>query len=63
MYPEEHCKKAIEMLKEINANDDLIHTINILFNINIQNLMSKGSIEKDIELINKNQGEIYENIY
>ena len=27
MYPEEHCKKSIEMLKEINANDDLIHAI------------------------------------
>ena len=27
MYPEEHCKKAPEMLKEINANDELIHAI------------------------------------
>lgn len=27
MYPEEHCKRAPEMLKEINANDELIHAI------------------------------------
>ncbi len=27
MYPEEHCKKAPELLKEINANDELIHAI------------------------------------
>lgn len=26
-YPEEHCKKAPELLKEINANDELIHAI------------------------------------
>ncbi len=27
MYPEEHCKKAPEILKEINASDELIHAI------------------------------------
>lgn len=27
MYPEEHCKKALEILKEINASDELIHAI------------------------------------
>lgn len=27
MYPEEHCQKAPEMLKEINANDELVHAI------------------------------------
>ena len=27
MYPEEHCKKTPELLKEINANDELIHAI------------------------------------
>ena len=27
MYPEEHCKKAPEMLKEINASDELIRAI------------------------------------
>lgn len=27
MYPEEHCEKAPEMLKEINASDELIHAI------------------------------------
>ena len=27
MYPEEHCKKAPELLKEINANDELIHAV------------------------------------
>jgi len=26
-YPEEHCKKAPELLKEINASDDMIHAI------------------------------------
>ena len=26
-YPEEHCKKAPELLAEINANDDMIHAI------------------------------------
>lgn len=26
-YPEEHCKKAPELLKEINANDDFIHAV------------------------------------
>lgn len=26
-YPEEHCKKAPEILKEINANNELIHAI------------------------------------
>lgn len=27
MYPDEHCKKAPEILKEINANDELIHAV------------------------------------
>lgn len=27
MYPDEHCKKAPEMLKEINASDELIHAV------------------------------------
>lgn len=27
MYPEEHCKKAPELLKEINANEEMIHAI------------------------------------
>ena len=27
MYPDEHCKKAPEMLKEINCDDKLIHAI------------------------------------
>ena len=27
MYPEEHCIKAPELLKEINASDELIHAI------------------------------------
>lgn len=27
MYPEEHCKKAPELLKEINAEDELIHAV------------------------------------
>ena len=27
MYKEEHCKKAPEMLKEINANNELIHAV------------------------------------
>ena len=26
-YPEEHCKKAPELLKEINASDEMIHAI------------------------------------
>ncbi len=26
-YPEEHCKKAPELLKEINASDELIHAV------------------------------------
>ena len=26
-YPEEHCKKATELLKEINASDELIHAV------------------------------------
>ena len=26
-YPEEHCKKAPELLKEINASEDMIHAI------------------------------------
>ena len=26
-YPEEHCKKAPELLKEINATDEMIHAI------------------------------------
>lgn len=26
-YPEEHCKKAPELLKEIEANDEMIHAI------------------------------------
>ena len=26
-YPEEHCKKAPELLKEINASDEVIHAI------------------------------------
>lgn len=26
-YPDEHCKKAPEMLKEINASDELIHAV------------------------------------
>ena len=26
-WPEEHCKKAPELLAEINASDDLVHTI------------------------------------
>ena len=27
MYPEEHCKKAPEILKEIDADDNLVHAI------------------------------------
>jgi len=27
MYPEEHCKKAPEILKEINSSEELIHAI------------------------------------
>lgn len=27
LYPEEHCKKCIEMLKEENVGDDIIHSI------------------------------------
>ena len=27
MYPDEHCKKAPELLKEINADDKLIHAV------------------------------------
>ncbi len=27
MYPEQHCKKAPELLKEINASDDFIHSV------------------------------------
>lgn len=27
MYPEEHCKKAVELLKEAGAGDDLIHAV------------------------------------
>ncbi len=27
MYPEEHCKKAPEILKEINTNDEIIHAV------------------------------------
>ena len=26
-YPEEHCKKAPELLKEIDANEELIHAV------------------------------------
>lgn len=26
-YPEEHCKKAPELLKEINASDEMVHAI------------------------------------
>lgn len=26
-YPDEHCKKAPDLLKEINANDELIHAV------------------------------------
>ncbi len=26
-YPEEHCKKAPELLKEINASDELVHAV------------------------------------
>ena len=26
-YPDEHCKKAPELLKEINASDDMVHAI------------------------------------
>ena len=26
-YPDEHCKKAPELLKEINANDEFVHAI------------------------------------
>ena len=26
-YPEEHCKKAPELLKEINANNEMVHAI------------------------------------
>ena len=26
-YPDEHCKKAVELLKEINASDEMIHAI------------------------------------
>lgn len=26
-YPEQHCKKAPELLKEINADDDFIHSV------------------------------------
>ena len=27
MYPEEHCKKAPELLKEIDTNDEIIHAV------------------------------------
>ena len=27
MYPDEHCKKAPEILKEINTNDEIIHAV------------------------------------
>ena len=27
MYPEEHCKKCVEILKENNVSDDMIHAI------------------------------------
>lgn len=27
MFPEQHCKKAPELLKEINAPDDVIHAV------------------------------------
>lgn len=27
MYPEQHCQKAIDILKEINANEELIHAV------------------------------------
>ena len=27
MYPEQHCKKAPELLKEINASDEFIHSV------------------------------------
>ena len=27
MYPEQHCQKAPELLKEIGASDDFIHTV------------------------------------
>ena len=27
MYPEEHCVKCIELLKEIDASDELIHAV------------------------------------
>ena len=27
MYPEEHCKKAPELLAEVNASDALVHTV------------------------------------
>ena len=27
MYPEEHCKKAPEILKEINTNEEIIHAV------------------------------------
>ena len=27
LYPEEHCKKAPELLKEINASDEMVHAI------------------------------------
>ncbi len=27
MYPDEHCKKAPELLKEINSSDELIHAV------------------------------------
>lgn len=27
MYPDEHCKKAVDILKEANAGDDLIHAV------------------------------------
>ncbi len=27
MYPDEHCKKAPELLKEINCSDELIHAV------------------------------------
>jgi len=27
MYPEEHCKKAPELLAEINASDELVHAV------------------------------------
>ena len=26
-YPDEHCKKAPELLKEINASDEMVHAI------------------------------------